>query len=203
MTGRVVVLCGPSGVGKGTVVAALMQRQPQVWLSTSVTTRAPRPGEVAGVSYFFVTDDEFDQMVADSQLLEWATVHGQHRYGTPRQPVMQAVAAGRPVLLEVDRSGARQIRRSLPGAYQVFLLPPSWEELERRLRGRDTEDAATVARRLETARDELAAVDEFDAVVVNDEVADTVAQLVQLLGLGSDETNATRQVPERLTSEGT
>ena len=121
----------------------------------------------------------------------------------PRQPVMQAVAAGRQVLLEVDLSGARQIRRSLPGAYQVFLLPPSWEELERRLRGRDTEDAATVARRLETARDELAAVDEFDAVVVNDEVADTVAQLVQLLGLGSDETNATRQVPERLTSEGT
>ena len=113
MTGRVVVLCGPSGVGKGTVVAALMQRQPQVWLSTSVTTRAPRPGEVAGVSYFFVTDDEFDQMVADSQLLEWATVHGQHRYGTPRQPVMQAVAAGRQVLLEVDLSGARQIRRSL------------------------------------------------------------------------------------------
>ena len=203
MTGRVVVLCGPSGVGKGTVVAALTQRQPQVWLSTSVTTRAPRPGEVAGVSYFFVTDDEFDQMVADSQLLEWATVHGQHRYGTPRQPVMQAVAAGRQVLLEVDLSGARQIRRSLPGAYQVFLLPPSWEELERRLRGRDTEDAATVARRLETARDELAAVDEFDAAVVNDEVADTVAQLVQLLGLGSDETNATRQVPERLTSEGT
>ena len=131
------------------------------------------------------------------------TVIGSWLQTDPRQPVMQAVAAGRQVLLEVDLSGARQIRRSLPGAYQVFLLPPSWEELERRLRGRDTEDAATVARRLETARDELAAVDEFDAVVVNDEVADTVAQLVQLLGLGSDETNATRQVPERLTSEGT
>ena len=167
------------------MVAALLHQQPQLWLSTSVTTRAPRPGEVAGVSYHFISDTDFDQMIADEQLLEWAVVHGHHRYGTPRQPVLDAVAADRQVLLEVDLGGARQIRQTLPSALQVFLLPPSWEELERRLRGRATEDAATVTRRLQTARDELAAVGEFDATVVNTEVADTVAEPVQLLGLGS------------------
>ncbi len=185
MTGTVTVLSGPSGVGKGTVVARLVAEHPQLWVSVSVTTRAPRPGEVDGVAYHFRTDQEFDDLVAHDGLLEWAVVHGSARYGTPRGPVAEALAVGRTCLLEVDLDGARQIRRTLPEATHVFLAPPSWEVLEQRLRGRGTEDEATVARRLATARDELAAAPEFDHVVVNDELGATVAELVGLLGLGS------------------
>ncbi len=187
MTGTVTVLAGPSGVGKGTVVARLVAEHPELWVSVSVTTRPPRPGEVDGVSYTFLSDAEFDRLVADDGLLEWALVHRTARYGTPRRPVTEAAAAGRTCLLELDLAGARQVRTALPEARSIFLKPPSWEVLERRLRGRGTESEAAVERRLATARDELAAESEFDHVVVNGELGATVAQLVVLLGLGSSD----------------
>ncbi|GAA1932156.1 guanylate kinase [Nocardioides lentus] len=178
---RLVVLAGPTAVGKGTVAAAVRAEHPQVWLSVSATTRPPRPGEVDGVHYRFVSPGEFDRMVAEDELLEWAVVHGHHRYGTPRRPVEEALAEGRPALLEIDLQGARQVRRTMPGALFVFLRPPSWEELVRRLVGRGTEDAAERERRLTTARTELAAEPEFDVSVTNHEVHAAAQELVALL----------------------
>lgn len=180
---RLTVLAGPTAVGKGTVSADVRARYPQVWLSVSATTRPPRPGEVDGVHYHFVDDATFDRMVAAGELLEWAVVHGRHRYGTPRGPVEQALAEGRPALLEIDLQGARQVRQSMPGALFVFLAPPSWEELVRRLVGRGTESAAERERRLATARVELAAESEFDVTVVNDDVRRATDELVSWMGL--------------------
>jgi guanylate kinase len=177
------VLAGPTAVGKGTVAADVRRRYPQVWLSVSATTRAPRPGEVDGVHYLFVGEEEFDAMVAQGRMLEWAVVHGRHRYGTPREPVERALAAGTPVLLEIDLQGARQVREAMPGSRFVFLAPPSWEELERRLVGRGTEGPAERERRLATAREELAAEAEFDVTVVNDDVARATDELVSWMGL--------------------
>ncbi|HLS93196.1 MAG TPA: guanylate kinase [Microbacterium sp.] len=176
-----VVLAGPTAVGKGTVAAYIREHNPEVMLSVSATTRAPRPGEEEGRHYFFVDDAEFDRMVADGELLEWATVHGRHRYGTPRGPIDRAVAEGRPVLLEIDIQGAFQVRASEPRANLVFLLPPSWDELVDRLVGRGTEDAEEQARRLRTARAELAAQGEFDFRVVNEDVAEAARQVVDLM----------------------
>ena len=170
---RLTVLAGPTAVGKGTVAAYIREHHPEVWISVSVTTRKPRPGEIHGRHYYFVTDDEFDRLVADGQLLEWAVVHKAARYGTPRAPVEQALAEGRPALLEIDLQGARQVRETMPEALFVFLKPPSWEELVRRLVGRGTEDEEERRRRLETAREELAAESEFDVTVVNTEVGCT------------------------------
>ena len=161
------MLAGPTAVGKGTVTAWVREHHPEIWISVSATTRRRRPGEVDGVHYHFVSDEEFDRLVADDELLEWAVVHRAARYGTPRAPVDEALAAGRPALLEIDLQGARQVRERMPEALFVFLAPPSWEELVRRLVGRGTEDEAERERRLETAREELAAEPEFDAVVVN------------------------------------
>lgn len=186
MTAAVTVISGPTAVGKGTVVAALRRRCPEVWVSVSATTRPPRPGEVDGVAYVFVSDEEFDALAERGELLEWAQVHGHDRYGTPRRPVETALAHGRPVILEIDVQGAAQVKQTLPSARFVFLKPPSWEELQRRLVGRGTEDAAQQARRLQTARDELAEAAWFDDVIVNDRVGDTVEDLVCLLGLCSD-----------------
>ncbi|HYG95220.1 MAG TPA: guanylate kinase [Nocardioides sp.] len=180
---RLVVLAGPTAVGKGTVAAAVRDRHPEVWISVSATTRAPRPGEVDGVHYLFVDDSEFDRMVAEGELLEWAVVHGRHRYGTPRRPVEEALAAGRPSMLEIDLQGARQVRHTMPGALFVFLKPPSWEELVRRLVGRGTEDEAERERRLATARAELAAQSEFDVSIVNREVHAAAEELVALMEL--------------------
>ncbi|MFZ5870442.1 MAG: guanylate kinase [Actinomycetota bacterium] len=180
---RLTVLAGPTAVGKGTVSADVRARYPQVWLSVSATTRPPRPGEVDGVHYHFVDDATFDRMVAGGELLEWAVVHGRYRYGTPRRPVEQALAEGRPALLEIDLQGARQVRQSMPGALFVFLAPPSWEELVRRLVGRGTESAAERERRLATARVELAAESEFDVTVVNDDVRRATDELVSWMGL--------------------
>ncbi|MEL4356856.1 MULTISPECIES: guanylate kinase [unclassified Luteococcus] len=180
---RVSVISGPTAVGKGTVVARLKQLHPEVQVSISATTRPPRPGEMDGVHYHFVSEERFDELAATDGLLEWAVVHGKHRYGTPRGPVEQAVAAGQPVVLEIDLQGARQVRRSYPEAQHIFLAPPSWEELVRRLVGRGTEDEAQRERRLETAREEMARQDEFDHVVVNHEIDQTVQDLVGLLGL--------------------
>jgi guanylate kinase len=178
---RLTVLAGPTAVGKGTVSAHVRERYPQVWLSVSVTTRPPRPGEVDGVHYHFVSDDEFDRMIVDDELLEWAVVHQQARNGTPRTPVIQALAEGRAALLEIDLQGARQVRERMPDARFVFLKPPSWEELVRRLVGRGTEDAAERERRLATARAELAAETEFDATVVNHTIPAAAEELVELM----------------------
>ncbi len=178
---RLTVLAGPTAVGKGTVSAYIRDTRPEVWISVSVTTRPPRPGEEHGIHYRFVDDDRFDEMVARDELLEWAVVHGSARYGTPRGPVEQALQAGRRALLEIDLQGARQVRESMPEALFVFLAPPSWEELVRRLVGRGTESAAERAERLETAVVEMAAEREFDATVVNTEVHAAVTELVALM----------------------
>ena len=199
MTAGVTVLTGPSGVGKGTVVAELIRQHPEVWLSISATTRSPRPGEVNGVTYWFVDDAEFDRLIETGSLLEWAVVHRTARYGTPRTPVEAARAAGLCCLLELDLAGARQVKHALPDCRTIFLLPPSWAELERRLRGRGTENSDALARRLRTAEVELAAVTEFDASVVNSDVAQTVADLVELLGLGPGTTGPIPHIP----NEGT
>ena len=174
-----VVLSGPSGVGKSTVVKALRTEHPEVWLSVSATTRFPRPGETHGVHYRFVTREEFAELVDSGGLLEWAEFAG-NLYGTPRQPVLDNLAAGRPVVLEIDLQGARQVRAQMPGAKLVFLAPPSWDELVRRLTGRGTDDAAVVEQRLAVARDEMAAEPEFDVTLVNTSVPEVVGQLVAL-----------------------
>jgi guanylate kinase len=178
---RLTVLAGPTAVGKGTVAGYVRENHPEVWLSVSVTTRRPRPGEADGVHYHFVEDSEFDRMVDEGELLEWAVVHGLARYGTPRGPVEQALAAGRPALLEIDLQGARQVRESMPDAFFVFLAPPTWDELVRRLVGRGTEDGPEREARLGTARVELAAASEFDAVVLNDDVRRAAEELVSLM----------------------
>jgi guanylate kinase len=178
---RLTVLAGPTAVGKGTVAADIRERYPEVWISISATTRKPRPGEVHGVHYLFVSDDEFDRMVASGELLEWAVVHKAARYGTPRQPVLDKLAGGRPALLEIDLRGARQVRATMPDALFVFLAPPSWDELVRRLVGRGTETAEERERRLETATLELAAEKEFDVTIVNASVRDAADQLVKLI----------------------
>lgn len=179
--GRLTVLAGPTAVGKGTVAADIRKNHPEVWISVSATTRKPRPGEVHGRHYWFVSDEEFDELISTNQLLEWAVVHKGARYGTPRRPVEEALAAGRPALLEIDLQGARQVRSSMPEALFVFLAPPSWEELVRRLVGRGTETPEERERRLETAREELAAESEFDETVVNTEVHAASEELVALI----------------------
>ena len=182
MSGRLTVLSGPSGVGKGSVVAALRRRYPQIWLSVSVTTRRPRPGERDGVEYHFVDQEEYDRMVAAGELLEHASYAGSS-YGTPRRPVEERLAAGTPALLEIELQGARQVKAAMPEVHLVFMAPPNFDELARRLTGRGTEDASVVRRRLDLARAEIAAEDEFEAVVVNDDVEAAADRLVALLSL--------------------
>ncbi len=180
--GRLVVLAGPSAVGKSTVVRLLRSRVPDLYFSVSATTRGPRPGEVDGEDYHFVERTEFDRMIDAGDLLEWAEIHGGlQRSGTPAAPVREALAHGRPVLVEVDLAGARAVRAAMSEAVLAFLAPPSWEVLVERLTGRGTESDDVVARRLETARTELAAQDEFDIVIVNDDVDRACDELVSLL----------------------
>ena len=180
---QLTVLAGPTAVGKGTVVAALLERYPTLTVSVSATTRDPRPGELNGVHYYFVSPQEFDSMIERGEMLEWALVHGKNKYGTPRGPVDQALAAGEPVLLEIDLAGARQVKVNRPDAQFIFLAPPSWEELERRLLGRGTEGPEERERRLATARVELEAASEFDHVVINDDVERAADELARLIGL--------------------
>ena len=182
---RLTVLAGPTAVGKGTLTAWMRENHPEIWISVSVTTRRRRPGEQDGVHYHFVSEDEFDRMVADDELLEWAVVHRTARYGTPRGPVEEALAEGRPALLEIDLQGARQVRERMPEARFVFLAPPSWEELLRRQAGRGTETEAEQEQRRETAREELAAESEFDVTVVNRQIHDAGEELVELLRSGT------------------
>jgi guanylate kinase len=199
--GRLIVLVGPSAVGKSTVVAKVRELVPQMHFSVSATTRSPRPGEIDGRDYHFVSPDEFDQMIADDQLLEWAEIHGGlQRSGTPLAPVVEALEQGRPVLVEVDLVGARNVVRRLPEAISVFLAPPSWDELVARLTGRGTETADAVARRLDTARTEMAAQHEFDHVLVNHEVDQVASELVSLL-VGSDESSSQPTATRQSTSD--
>jgi guanylate kinase len=182
-TSRLTVLAGPTAVGKGTVSTYIRDNYPEVWLSVSATTRPPRPGEVDGVHYFFFSAERFDELVATGQMLEWAVVHGVNRYGTIRSTVEQAMAEGKSVLLEIDLQGARQVKESMPEANFVFLAPPTWDEMVRRLVGRGTETPDEQRRRLETAKLELAAEPEFDFTVINDDVKRAADELVSLMGL--------------------
>ena len=181
-TGRVVVLSGPSAVGKSTLVRCLRERISDLHFSVSATTRAPRPGEVDGVDYHFVSTARFQQLIDDGSLLEWAEIHrGLHRSGTMADPVRDAVAAGHPVLIEVDLAGARAVKQAMPDAITVFLAPPNWAALEARLIGRGTETPEVIERRLGTARTELAAQNDFDEIVVNRQLETACSELVSLL----------------------
>lgn len=182
---RLTVLAGPTAVGKGTLTGWVREHHPEIWISVSATTRRRRPGEQEGVHYHFVSESEFDRLAAAEEMLEWAVVHRGARYGTPRRPVEEALAAGRTALLEIDLQGARQVRERMPEALFVFLAPPSWEELVRRLVDRGTEDAAERELRLETARAELAAEPEFDVTIVNRRIHDAGEELVELMRSGA------------------
>lgn len=180
--GKLIVLTGPSGVGKGTLLRALLKRHPELFLSISVTTRAPRAGELHGRDYYFASRLEFERMVASNQLLEWAEFAGNY-YGTPRQPVEEQIAEGRWVVLEIELQGARQIDQTFPDALRIFILPPSMLALEQRLRSRDSETEEAILRRLERARVEVNAADEFDIQVVNDDLDQALEQIETALFL--------------------
>ena len=181
ISGKLLVLAGPSAVGKGTLAKYMVDNYPNMHLSVSATTRSKRNGETEGVSYFFISSDEFDRLVAEDQMLEYAEVHGKHRYGTPKGPVMKALEAGRTVILEIDVQGAMQVKQHIPETITVFVEPPTWEDLLKRMAFRGTEDAAEVEILLETAKLELARKAEFDYIVVNDEVDRCAQEVLDLV----------------------
>lgn len=174
--GKLLVLTGPSGVGKGTLVKLLLARHPELYLSVSATTRSPRPGEIDERDYYFVTKEQFEQMTRSGRLLEWAEYAGNY-YGTPRSKVEEKIAQGRVVILEIEVVGARKIKQTFPEALRIFILPPSVSELEHRLRGRGQDSNVAIARRLERAQEELAASDEFDLQIVNDDLERALTQI--------------------------
>jgi guanylate kinase len=179
--GKLIVLAGPSAVGKGTVARYIIDNYSGFHLSISATTRKPRNGELDGVAYFFKTEQEFLTDVEQSKMLEWATVHGNNHYGTPREPVEKAISEGKMVLLEIDVQGAFQVKSSYPGALLIFIRPPSFEDLAARLDKRGTETAQDKLNRLATARQELLRAADFDFVVVNDQVARCAQEVVDLI----------------------
>ena len=178
---KLTVIAGPTAVGKGTVVRRILEIDPAVQLSVSVTTREPRPGEIDGVHYHFVSVEQFDQMIRDGELLEYAVVHKSHKYGTPRKPVEDAIAKNQQIILEIDLQGARQVKTAMPDANLIFIAPPSWEELGRRLAERGTETNEQIAVRLDTAKAEMAAQGEFDHVVINEDVAKCAHEVLELM----------------------
>jgi len=177
----IVVIAGPAGVGKGSIVSELLARREDFVLSVSATTRAPRPNETDGVEYFFVDDPQFDRLVSRDEMLEWAWVFGLNRYGTPKEAVRNLQENGKTVILEIDLDGARQVRKTAPEAVQIFIAPPSFEELESRLRGRGTETEEQLHARLDTAKQELQAQEEFDRVFINDELDKTTQEVLNYL----------------------
>lgn len=192
--GNLFIVSGPSGAGKGTLVRALVERVPDLWVSISATTRAPRPGELDGRDYLFVTDGEFDRLVAESGLIEWAEVHG-NRYGTPRAAVEAKVDEGRQVVLEIDPQGAFQVRDLYPSSVLLFILPPSMDELERRLRHRGSESAEQVSIRMKTAERELELVGKYDHVVINDDVPRAAEELAQIIDSYADDEESEQPCP--------
>lgn len=178
--GRLIVLTGPSGVGKGTLMRSLLQCHPELYYSVSVTTRSPRPGEIDGKNYYFINRNKFEQLVAQGEFLEWAEFAGNY-YGTPREAVLNQIRAGKTVVLEIELDGARQIRTSFPSALSIFILPPSFEELEQRIRGRGQDSSEAIARRLQSAQKEIQAADEFDIQIVNDDLETALQQIAAAL----------------------
>lgn len=174
--GKLIVLTGPSGVGKGTLVQVLLQRHPELYLSISATTRSPRPGEIHGQHYYFISRADFEKMISDGALLEWAEFADNY-YGTPRLPVEQKIAEGKTILLEIELEGANQISASLPDALRIFILPPSFSILEQRLRDRAQDSEAAIVRRLQRAQIEMDAAKEFDLQIVNDDLETALQQL--------------------------
>ena len=175
------MLAGPAGVGKGSIVREILKTQSDFVHSVSATTRAPRPGEVDGVDYHFVSKAQFEEMIAGNQLIEYAVVHGANYYGTPLAEITNAQAAMKHLIMEIDLQGVRQLRERVTDLLTIFIQPPSWEELERRLRGRGTETEDQIQRRLATAKAELAAAGEFDHRVINIDLAETAREVVNLV----------------------
>lgn len=179
--GLLLVVSAPSGAGKSTLCQALLERRPELYLSVSATTRPPRPSEKEGVDYFFMTEHDFQERVRGDGFLEWAQVHG-HAYGTPRAPIEEALRAGRDVVLNIDTQGAAAIRKAFPGeSVLAFLTPPSWNELEKRLRKRNQDSDAVIQRRLANAREELSHIKRFDYVILNDQIQDAVEDVLAIL----------------------
>lgn len=184
-TGNLFVISGPSGAGKGTIVHELVKRIDDIWVSISATTRDPRPGEREGVDYLFLSDERFDELVASGGFLEWAHVHGR-RYGTPRVPIEEHMGTGEQVILEIEPQGAFQVKEKLPQAHLIFIMPPSEEELRKRLVGRGTEDAHQIESRLETAILEMGRKEEYDVVIVNDNLGRAVGELIEIIDSYAD-----------------
>jgi guanylate kinase len=178
--GKLIVITGPSGVGKGTIVKSLLAKNPQIFLSISATTRSPRPGEVDGVNYYFLSRTQFEEMINNSELLEWAEYAGNY-YGTPKKPVRESIETGKTIVLEIEVLGARQVQKNFPSATRIFILPPSFSELEARLRGRGNESETAIAKRLAKAKEEIAVSDEFDYQVVNDDLQKAITQVENII----------------------
>ena len=178
--GKLIVITGPSGVGKGTIVKSLVDQNPQLFVSVSATTRFPRSGELNGINYYFLSRDKFKEMIGQSALLEWAEYAGNY-YGTPKKPVEEGINKGKTIILEIEVLGARQVQKNFPSATRIFILPPSFDELETRLRGRADDREEAIVKRLAKAKEEIAVSDEFDYQIINDNLEQAIAQVENII----------------------